>query len=1021
MQDVIFTKYSLDRDDRFKIRTDIVLDESGKKVIKKSALTSYAQKHIEDIFHIYEMLNEFYESSGIKVNECNYNNDELQFPYIEGKTFAEILDNDLEHGNINKALKCIEDYCQFVRGHAHPGFDQSESFKEIFGEYSFGADMKSLNVADVNLLFDNIIINERWNIIDYEWTFLFDIPADFIIYRAISDYIAGMEHFNAREELQKIGIGKITGIKDKDLDIFKKMNDNFLCFIIGQTLTGKEMQKLIGKPVIDIKDKYAEYLYEMNSRKIQLFYDYGNGFSEENSVIIAPPKSKNDWFEKEIQIPEGCKNLRIDPMNGFGYLELESILLDEAAVDFELNGETFDEILVFNSDDPQIIISDVLNSKKLYIKFKAILTDENALSGIINMYKKLQDEIIELKKNIVDLKIVPEQKEISVADEVVDEVVEADATPQINQQQPVTSKKLIYRIIRWNKYLFQNGFRNTINCIKVRLQAKFKKEFDKEPLRLNETASDLRSFEYSIKKVKVRTKKPQSIAVHLHLFYVDLLPEFVWYLNNMPYSFDLYVSCQIGAPVEMIEEKVKKIKKVRRVIIRECENRGRDIAPLYVWFKNEIQSYEYFLHIHSKKSLHAGSEKIEWRQMSLDSLLGSKKLVRKIFSLFNNNKKIGLIFPEFTDDFCMYDPSWLRNEIIGKEFLEKLNIVQERKLFFFPAGSFFWAQTEAVRPLFDIGLRIQDFPEEQGQVDSTLAHVLERAVACVAEDRRYNAALIDLERGTVKFRRSYKLFKDYLKCTVETAYNQLKNFDILSFDIFGTLITSHAYNRDTFYRYIEEKYSDVILSEYNFVETRKLAEKCAKNKYGDSMKLIDIYECLANKLKINVKTAYQIMEYEIDSLIELSMPRKDIQYIYESLAFQSKKIVIVEDTYYSSEVIKKLLKHCGYKVWQDMWISCEIGKRKDTGELWDAFFDKYINKNLVHVGDNPSSDWYRIYGRAPVFWVMNGTDEFYMSSLYDKYSYLMNGDYNNALELGKVVNEEYFNSPFALSFIEEGK
>ena len=159
----------------------------------------------------------------------------------------------------------------------------------------------------------------------------------------------------------------------------------------------------------------------------------------------------------------------------------------------------------------------------------------------------------------------------------------------------------------------------------------------------------------------------------------------------------------------------KKIKNVDKLMVKECPNRGRDIAPLYVWFREEIEKYDYFMHMHSKKSLYTGTEKVGWRQMSLDSLLGSETIVSKIFGMFEDDDRVGLIYPEYYMDFCKFHCSWLTNDIIGREFLDKLNIEQEKMMFCYPAGSFFWARTEAIKPLFDMKLDIEDFPEEQGQ------------------------------------------------------------------------------------------------------------------------------------------------------------------------------------------------------------------------------------------------------------------------------------------------------------------
>jgi hypothetical protein len=51
----------------------------------------------------------------------------------------------------------------------------------------------------------------------------------------------------------------------------------------------------------------------------------------------------------------------------------------------------------------------------------------------------------------------------------------------------------------------------------------------------------------------------------------------------------------------------------------------------------------------------------------------------------------------------------------------------------FPSGSMFWARSKALQLLLDLDLRFEDFPQEQGQIDGTLSHGIERSLAFLAE------------------------------------------------------------------------------------------------------------------------------------------------------------------------------------------------------------------------------------------------------------------------------------------------
>ena len=61
-----------------------------------------------------------------------------------------------------------------------------------------------------------------------------------------------------------------------------------------------------------------------------------------------------------------------------------------------------------------------------------------------------------------------------------------------------------------------------------------------------------------------------SIAVHLHLYYRDLLEEMLGYIDRIPFAFDLYISCQKGEDVEEISDLSKeRLRNVSSVTVRE--------------------------------------------------------------------------------------------------------------------------------------------------------------------------------------------------------------------------------------------------------------------------------------------------------------------------------------------------------------------------------------------------------------------------------------------------------------------
>lgn len=75
------------------------------------------------------------------------------------------------------------------------------------------------------------------------------------------------------------------------------------------------------------------------------------------------------------------------------------------------------------------------------------------------------------------------------------------------------------------------------------------------------------------------------------------------------------------------------------------ENRGRDVAPFLVQMKDKIGQYDYLCHIHSKKTTLSEYGDM-WRKYLYWHLFGTSENIKGILQTFENNSKVGLIFPE---------------------------------------------------------------------------------------------------------------------------------------------------------------------------------------------------------------------------------------------------------------------------------------------------------------------------------------------------------------------------------------
>ena len=240
-----------------------------------------------------------------------------------------------------------------------------------------------------------------------------------------------------------------------------------------------------------------------------------------------------------------------------------------------------------------------------------------------------------------------------------------------------------------------------------------------------------------VKKVDVeRYKKPEaahsgekpgikSLAVVVHVFYVELFEELLDYLRKLPVdNCKLFISTsdEIKPAVERLVADSS-----FNYHIEAFENRGRDILPFLRLAPKAIrEGFDVILKLHTKKSDHRLTGEL-WRKELYGKLLNPDS-VRNISTVLQQCPQVGLfgaaghIVP-----MSLYYGGNAR--LIGY-FSYCLGVEpRELKNLFFIAGSMFYIRAGALQPLLDIGIKNEMFEEEKGQQDGTLAHAVERAFA----------------------------------------------------------------------------------------------------------------------------------------------------------------------------------------------------------------------------------------------------------------------------------------------------
>ncbi|MCG6112933.1 MAG: glycosyltransferase 61 family protein [Paracoccus sp.] len=230
-----------------------------------------------------------------------------------------------------------------------------------------------------------------------------------------------------------------------------------------------------------------------------------------------------------------------------------------------------------------------------------------------------------------------------------------------------------------------------------------------------------------------------TIAVHMHIFYDSLLEEMSEHVSTIPTDYDVFISIPEGTyDIEQITKRARHcLKGCRNIVIRAFRNIGRDVAPMLAGFGPELLNYDLLLHMHSKRSLHNPAQSA-WRRYLLHYTCGNRNITNQILNHFAAQPMTGGCFPPYYGNL-RDQPSWGLNLANVTALCDRLGIerVDPSNVPDFPAGSFFWIRTSAIKPLLNGTFTYGDFDPELGQTDKTIAHAIERLLGHVPETLGY--------------------------------------------------------------------------------------------------------------------------------------------------------------------------------------------------------------------------------------------------------------------------------------------
>lgn len=180
----------------------------------------------------------------------------------------------------------------------------------------------------------------------------------------------------------------------------------------------------------------------------------------------------------------------------------------------------------------------------------------------------------------------------------------------------------------------------------------------------------------------------------------------------------------------------------------------------------------------------------------------------------------------------------------------------------------------------------------------------------------------------------------------QKAIARIEENDIISFDIFDTLLVRKTLIPEDVFELVEEH-----IGKRNYAEVRKKAERELIHP-----NIYDIYKYIQTEFHWDSDTTDMVLETELRIEKKVTAPRAEIVELLRHAIQLGKRVVLTSDMYLPESVLKELLAYHQIKGFDMLFISCDQKKGKLDG-LYEKLINLRIdNEKILHIGNDIQCD-----------------------------------------------------------------
>ena len=297
MDNLVFRRYSVRRDKRFRMIESVNETAEGRRMIACEPAGEAAAAHVKGIYINFSKLEELYKGYTLQITPCLFENGRAVRLQSDGETLEQQLDDAVEReaveeffGLIQRMSDILTAPTRILQTGKQSAFSAEPRFARMFGELlgkeeDLLAKETVLPVSLVDSTFSDFQIDgKKWTLKAYEWAADFPVPYPYLLYHMIHRYFSDKPWRSLEGTLETETMRRF-GISEEMEPVFARMEGRFRSYIVGRTMTAEKVLEQCRRdgtflPAGEMVKAFVDEDGRLPLAESEEFEDVGGGFKE---------------------------------------------------------------------------------------------------------------------------------------------------------------------------------------------------------------------------------------------------------------------------------------------------------------------------------------------------------------------------------------------------------------------------------------------------------------------------------------------------------------------------------------------------------------------------------------------------------------------------------------------------------------------------------------------------------------------------------------------------------------------